>query len=300
MVHFFKRTSKYFLVVLLVVFYAPLAQALDLNAHPALWLVEKGEAKVYLFGSFHLLPKDVVWYGGVVEEAFESADEMVMETVMTPEAQSKIQKIMLQNAALPEGKNLKDLLSEDHFQKLLIYTKNTLGYDEATTSHIQPWFLAINLSVISIMKSGMDPAAGVDTILAVLAGLKQKPLSGLETPEEQMTALVHHPLDVQSAMLADTLDQLDDFARYIRAYLDAWMSGDATIIADTMVKDMADNKALYQALLVDRNKKWMPQLEAFIAKPQTTFVVVGAAHLVGEDGLVRMLRDKGYTVKKVQ
>ncbi|WP_417624560.1 TraB/GumN family protein [Paremcibacter congregatus] len=272
----------------------------SVKATPALWVVEKGDAKTYLMGSFHLLPKNYDWYHGPVRTSFEAADEMVMETVLDQAGMAAVQAIVMRNSSFTDADTLKNHLDDAHYQKMLGFSKAMMGLDEATAQKMKPWFMAINLSVLSIMSSGMDPNSGVDKILEARARSRQIAVTGLETPTEQMSALIHHPLPVQAAMLTDTLDKLDDFKSYIDLYLSAWASGDNDKIAEAMVEDMEKYEAMYQALLVQRNKNWMPGIEGYLGNGKTSFIVVGAAHLVGKDGIVKMLRDKGYNVVKLQ
>lgn len=270
------------------------------HAHPALWQVEKGEGKVYLLGSFHVLPPNYEWFNGILRSSFEGSQELVMEAEITPEATAAIQAMVIKNAFFTGGDNLQNHLDDVHYGKMLSYAKKLMGLEEATARKSKPWFIAIQMSLISFMSSGMDPNSGVDKFLEGEARQKQKTISGLETPLDSMTALIDHPLTVQAAMLSDTLDKLDDFETYMNEYLEAWASGDAARLAKTMVDDMAEQPEMYQALLVDRNKKWLPAIEGHINSGKTIFIVVGAAHLVGQDGIIRMLRAKGYTVDKIQ
>lgn len=273
----------------------------NVKATPALWLVEKDSSKTYMLGSFHLLPRNYVWFEGKLKNAFETADELVLETELTPEAETEIQAIMAKNIRFTDEDNLKNHLDAVHYQKLLSYAQQLMGADEAAIRQIKPWFMAIQLSVIAIMAHGMDPESGVDKYLAGLAKAGNKPISGLETPAEQLSALIDHPLPVQAAMLSDTLDELDDFKAIMDGYLAAWASGDEDKVAELMVEEMLkDNQSLYEALIVNRNTNWMPAIEAYITSGKTTFIVVGAAHLVGPDGLVKMLRAEGYIVDKIQ
>ncbi|MCF6196858.1 MAG: TraB/GumN family protein [Emcibacter sp.] len=286
-----------------IIILSPPAGAADteiVNARPALWQVTKGGGTVYLLGSFHILPKNYQWYDGIISRSFEDSDELVMETEMTPEATAGIQATVINNAFFKDDDSLKNHLDEAHYAKMLGYAKKLMGMDEAMAKKSKPWFMAIQISLVSAMTSGMDPNSGVDKFLEGQAKKVQKPISGLETPQESMNALIHHPMVVQAEMLSDTLDKLDDFKRYITSYLEAWASGDGDRMTKTMVEDMSDQPEMYQALLVDRNKNWLPAIEDHINSGKRIFIVVGAAHLVGKDGLVGMLQAKGYRVDKIQ
>jgi len=274
-----------------------------IDARPALWVIGNMPGAVgetYLLGSFHLLPKNYRWFEGALQTAYEKSDELVLEAEMTPEAMAEIQAMFIKNGFFAGDDNLKNHLDDNHYQKMLEHAARLMGQDEAAARRMKPWFMAIQLSIISIMSSGMDPNSGVDKYLEALAQRDGKNIAGLETPLQQMTALIDHPLKVQSAMLTDTLDKLDDFKSYITSYLEAWASGDLDKINKTMVEDMAKYPEMYQALLVRRNLNWLPKIERRMSDDKTTFIVVGAAHLVGDDGIIKLLRDKGYKIRKIQ
>ncbi len=270
------------------------------NASPALWQVKKGEGTVYLLGSFHLLPKNYRWFDGIIKRSFDSSEELVMEAKMTPAAMTEIQVMIRANGFFTNEDNLQNHLDKVHYKKMLSHAKKLMGMDEAVARSVKPWLMAIQMSVVSFISSGMDPESGVDKYLERLADQEKKPISGLETPQQSMNALINHPMSVQSAMLADTVDKLDDFRNFVNSYLEAWASGDADRMNKTIIKDMAEQPEIYKALLVDRNKNWLPAIERHINSGKTIFIVVGMAHMVGQDGLVRMLESKGYSVKKIQ
>ncbi len=297
----FLRLFGIFMIGFLAVSWSAKAEDVEIvNAKPAMWLVEKGQGKTYFLGSFHLLPKNYNWYNGLVQSSFISADEVVLEIQLSNKATAEIQAMFIQNGFFTDEDNLKNHLDAARYEKMLTYAKKYMGQEEAAAQKMKPWFMAINLSVLAIMSSGMDPNSGVDKFLAGQAQLARKPVFGLETPEEQMMALIDHPLDVQAAMLSETLDQLDDFKTVMNGYLDAWASGDGDRIASTMINDMRKYQGMYEALLVNRNRNWIAGLEGHINSGKTVFVVVGAAHLVGPDSVLKMLQDKGYKVAKIQ
>lgn len=270
------------------------------NASPALWQVKKGEGTVYLLGSFHLLPKNYRWFDGIIKRSFDSSEELVMEAKMTPAAMAEIQVMIRANGFFTNEDNLQNHLDDVHYKKMLSHAKKLMGMDEAVARSVKPWLMAIQMSVVSFISSGMDLESGVDKYLERLADQEKKPISGLETPQQSMNALINHPMSVQSAMLADTVDKLDDFRSFVNSYLEAWASGDADRMNKTIIKDMAEQPEMYKALLADRNKNWLPAIDRHINSGKTIFIVVGMAHMVGQDGLVRMLESKGYSVKKIQ
>ena len=100
-------------------------------------------------------------------------------------------------------------------------------------------------------------------------------------------------------MLAETLKELDTEIASVTTLAAAWKNGDAPQVERIVLKDLKTDAQMYQRLLVERNRNWMPKIEVFFSRPGRTFVVVGAAHLVGPDGLLQMLKTKGYVVEQL-
>jgi uncharacterized protein YbaP (TraB family) len=271
------------------------------NAAPALWVSEKDGHKTYFLGSVHLLPKDVVWYGPKIKSAFESANEVIFEIDMSdPQMQSKAVSLMGPHVRLPIGQTLKTILNEETYKRSMQIAKNLLGAPEAGVAGLQPWFLSLQFAVVSMTKMGLDPNAGVDKVILKMAVAKKIKISGLETIETQMNIIARQKMPVQITMLEDTLDQLDDLPKYMNKLLDAWKAADESIMVRSFLDDMKESPEFYDTILVKRNKAWVPVLEKLMAKKQNNFVVVGTAHLVGEDSILKMLKDKGYKISRVQ
>ena len=104
---------------------------------------------------------------------------------------------------------------------------------------------------------------------------------------------------LQDRLLAETLKDIDTEQANLTRLVDAWRAGDAPGVERIVLKDLTQEAQLYQRLLVERNKNWLPKLEALFSRPRRAFVVVGAAHLVGPDGLISMLKAKGYTIEQL-
>ena len=272
------------------------------NANPALWVIENQGHKTYFLGSVHLLPKDVVWYGSKIKSAFEGADEIIFEIDMSdPQMEQKAQAIMMKYVKLPAGQTLKSLLDEDTYKRSMLLAKNLLGAPEASLSAFQPWFLSLQFAVRSMIKMGLDPNAGADKKIFSFAKYKNVKVSGLETIEDQINAIAGQKMPLQLKMLKNTLDQLDDLPKYVNKLLDAWKSGDEKELATAFIDEMKEEAPeLYEALLVKRNRAWIPVLEKLMTAKQNNFVVVGTAHLVGSDSVLNMLKAKGYKVSRVQ
>lgn len=291
--------SKILYLILLAVVYVPAQAQDDINAKPAVWLVEQDDAKLYMLGSVHLLPDNVNWYEGLVEQIVGQGDEVVFEVHLTPQKEAQSVQIVMENGLFTNGDTLKNHLNDDHYNNLVLTTQS-LGLSAATISSFKPWYASLLLSVSAITQQGWDPESGVDKYIEDVASGAGIKISELETVQSQMATLYDHPLDVQTAMLKDTLEQLKNIREITLEMVDAWASGDLERMNTAFLKPMKEQEELYAKLVVQRNRNWIPVIEGLLKKDQTTLVVAGVAHFIGDDGVVRMLEKKGYEVKRVQ
>lgn len=277
----------------------PAAATEELNAKPAIWLVEQGASKAYFLGSIHLLPDEVKWYGGFLKNVVESADEVVFEVHMTPERQRRAQQLTIENGMLEQGDSLRNYLSEEEIEFIMAQAK-AMGIPPASILNFKPWFASVALSVSAIIREGWNPESGVDKYIEKVVAERNVKISALETLEEQMATLYDHPLETQAEMLRDTLDQLKEIEQVTLEMIDSWTSGDETLMIDALITPMKQQRDVYKKLVIQRNNNWIPVIEGLLKKDQVTLVVAGAAHFVGDDGVVKLLNDAGYVVKKVQ
>ncbi len=302
MVQFISRYISYGLRSLFILFFlnvSAYAAEDDLNAHPAVWLIERDNAKVYFLGSVHLLPDDIKWYGAKVKTIVESANEVVFEVHMTPEKEAQARQITLANGLLGNGDSLRNHLEEDEYE-FLVETAQSLGIPAASIAGFKPWFASIALSVGAIQKQGWNTQSGVEQFIEKIAVRKEVPISELETIEFQMSTLYDHPIDVQSDMLKDTLEQIKDIEQLTLDMVQAWAEGDEQKMSDAFIDPMQQQREIYRKLVVERNNNWIPVIEGLVAKEQMTLVVAGVAHFIGDDGLVELLGARGYDVKRIQ
>jgi uncharacterized protein YbaP (TraB family) len=121
---------------------------------------------------------------------------------------------------------------------------------------------------------------------------------GLETAEFQIDRFDKMPDAVQEQMLRTTLTELDAQGNELKSMILAWQRGDTAAIEKSVRGSFADYPAAYESLIAERNRNWIPQLQMCLSSPTPCFVVVGAAHMVGPDGLLALLQQKGYKVEQ--
>ena len=163
----------------------------------------------------------------------------------------------------------------------------------------QPWFAAITLVQLQLMKLGFDPESGVERRLTRRATGDSKPIQGLETAREQLEIMARLPEKQQREFLLYSVDDAERMASEVDKLLAAWRSGDATAMAKLLQEGFDEYPDLYRPLTVERNRKWIPQIEQLLDDKDDYLVVVGALHLVGTDSVIDLLERKGYKVKQL-
>jgi uncharacterized protein len=164
---------------------------------------------------------------------------------------------------------------------------------------LAPWVVALTISDAEYLKLGYDPEQGVERQIEHLAERDHKGLRGLETPEEELGQLEHLTPEQQRRFLLLTLEDLDEAQKDTDELVTAWRAGDTRRLDAVLSEEYTSFPELYRALVSERNRRWMPQIEQFLQESQDYLVLVGALHLVGKGGLLELARSAGLKVTPV-
>jgi uncharacterized protein YbaP (TraB family) len=263
-----------------------------------IWKVSgKSGGVVYLVGSVHILSKDYYPLSPALEDAFKPSGLLVEEVDFADLTSMDVQFAMLSAAMLPPGQTLDQVLPPDTYQLLSKHLEQSdLPIDPL--KRMKPWMIALTLEMTEWTNAGFDPELGLDKHFYDRAKADGKETRGLETAAFQLSLFDSLTIEQQAHMLSGTLKGLDTEKQSVTKLADAWKSGDAPTVERILLADIKDDPVFYKNLLVDRNRNWMPKIEGFFSRPDPTFVVVGAAHLLGPDGLLAALKAKGYRVEQ--
>ncbi len=259
------------------------------------WKVTRQQGTVYLAGSLHLLAKDYYPLSPALESAFTSSTLLVEEVDFGEMMEPASQLEMLKRGMLPADQSLDDVIGKE---TLALVEKRfaALGLPLEPLKRFKPWLLAITLLGQEWQKAGFNAELGLDRHFYDRARRDGKSVQGLETVAFQIAQFDSLTPAEQERMLESTIREADAQLAALTEIANAWRTGDTATIERIMVREMKEEPQVYQRLLVDRNRNWLPAIEALFARPTPSFVVVGAAHLVGADGLLAMLTARGYTV----
>jgi hypothetical protein len=232
------------------------------------------------------------------DTAYKESDLLVEELDMAELLAPSAQMAFLSKGMLSSDQSIEKLVSPATLA-LVNKTLADLGPAGEMLKRFKPWLLAMTLEQLEMQKAGYDASLGLDKHFYDRAQENGKKVIGLETAEYQISRFEGMTWEQQDKLLAETLKQLETEKGSISKLLDAWKSGDAPTVEQIVLKDLKNDPVLYQRLLVERNRNWMPKIEALFARPGRALVVVGAAHLVGPDGLLNMLKAKGYNIEQL-
>jgi uncharacterized protein YbaP (TraB family) len=263
-----------------------------------LWRATRGGSSLYLVGSVHLLSKDYYPLSPALEAAFLDSDLLVEELDLGEMYAADSQLQLLSRGLLPAGQTLDGVLTRETYA-LVSSRAGALGLPLAPLARFKPWALALTLLGLEWQKAGFDAALGLDRHFYDRARRDGKEIRGLETLDFQISFFDGMTNDEQDRLLASTLKELETQKASMTKLADAWKAGDAPTVERIVLQDLRREPRMYQRLLVDRNLAWLPQIDALTARPGRAFVLVGAAHLVGPDGLLALLRAKGYTIEQL-
>ena len=283
--------------VLLAMLWLGAAAHVRADEKSLLWKVSKGSSSVYVLGSIHYLRSENYPLKKAILDAFETSKRLVLEIDLNATSGQAAQRLMLEKALFRDGTSLPQNISAETYQ-LAAERATQLGIDMGIFNPMKPWFAAINLIAIKLKALGLDPRRGVDQYLAGEAKRRGKPISGLETLDFQIGLLDQLSKQNQEAMLRETVSELDLLDRNIDEIVRSWADGDEAVLAKLLLAGMVEFPEIHQKVLVERNRRWLPEIEKSLEQASEALIVVGAAHLVGPDGIIEMLKTKGYSVEQ--
>ncbi|ALJ12370.1 TraB/GumN family protein [Sphingopyxis macrogoltabida] len=268
------------------------------DVDPALWVVKDEDTTIYLFGTVHVLKPGLGWFDDAVKRAFDRSDQLMLEIVL-PEDPAEMAQKMIPLALDQSGKTISSRLSPAEL-KAYQAAMTGLGIPVAQFDRFEPWFAAMTLSIAPLAQLGYDPEQGAEKQLTAAAKAAAKPVSGLETVDQQLGFFDGLPEKQQLAFLNSVVKDIDKLGPTLDKTVVLWGKGDTEALAVAMNESMAATPELAKVLLFDRNQRWADQLKARMDQPGTVFVAVGAGHLAGEHSVQDFLKERGLTAERIE
>jgi len=272
--------------------------SLSAQAASPVWAVRGAHNVVYLAGSIHMLPANDAALPPGFARAYADSPKLVMELDLGKFDPMEAMTWMMDHGTLPAGTTLRGVLGEPLYGRVSAAAAS-LGMPMTGLDTLAPWVVGIEITDLAYEHEGFDPEQGVEEQLVRRAQADRKPTAGLETLPEELGSLSSLSSADQVRMLDQTVDELKDLKSEMREVTSAWRNGDAARLAALLSIEYRAFPSLYRPLVTDRNRRWIPQVEELLRSSDNSLVVVGALHLVGEGGLLELLRSKGYTITQL-
>ena len=270
-----------------------------LFAQTSVWKVQKDEETIYLGGTIHLLRQQDYPLPKEFDIAYTKSDIIYFETDLEALDQPSVQEAILSRMKLTNGKKFSELISKETYEDLRVHALK-YGIDVKSFEPFKPAMVMLTLTIMELKNIGVD-AQGVDKFYLNKALADNKMLGKLESVDTQIKYLVSIGMGNEDNLISQTLTDLKKLQKYYNRMLSSWRLGSTGSLNKLFVKDMKKRfPKVYKSLLVERNNNWMPIIEEMFENDKTEFVLVGVAHLVGSDGLLKQLKSKGYKIKKLK
>jgi uncharacterized protein len=283
------------LVALRIIVAASLILIVNQAGAACVWKVTSGTNVLYLGGSIHALKSKDYPLPAAYNRAFDASDRLVCE--VDPKALLESSKGILKAGEYPKGDSLKNHVDPRTYDYLRRVFK-LLSVPESKFARYRPWFLSLVLQAPAL--HGMSETLGVEEFLLRRARANSKPVSGLESAREHAEVFLGLTDRQSEAMLLMMFlptqtgggSTGDEIAR-------AWRRGDADTDTRIMLDEFRNFPSLADRFLTDRNRKWIPKIEGYLQSGKTYFVVAGTAHMGGPNGVVALLRHRGYHIEQL-
>lgn len=271
--------------------------AVQQTSQSCLWTVQTPSNAINLLGSLHLMKPDDYPLSASIMKAYAESQVLVFETdleaMQQPEVLMKIQQL----GFYPQGENLLQNLdpgTRKRFEKKIA----DLGLPLEIYVRLKPWLVATDLAVQELKKLGFNPIYGVDVYFFNKAKADGKQIGFLEPPEFQINLLGNMDQQAQNNFLSQTLKDLEVVSELAGNLIRSWKDGDAHKLHELLNQSFKDYPGLHDRILIQRNKKWVKEIEGVMRKNKNVLFVVGAGHLVGPQSVIDLLEKKGYRVKQ--
>jgi uncharacterized protein YbaP (TraB family) len=277
----------------------PAAALADAAGTPVtMWLAEGTSNRVYLLGSIHLLRERDHPLPQVIGHAYEDAETLYMELDMDDLDPLATQATITRLGMLEEGISLRDVMGEELYAEAAAAALE-LEIPLEMLNRTEPWYAAITVEQLMLARIGFNAAYGVEMHLLRKASGDGKEILGFETLEQQLGYLDGLSLEAQRKLLMQTLTEGAAIREIMDDLILAWRSGDIDYLEQTLLDDLSGYPELYDTIVADRNRLWVDTIDELLDDGEDYLVIVGALHLVGEDGVPRLLEQRGIRITQM-
>ena len=267
-----------------------------------LWSVEDGAgARLFLFGSIHMADPETYPLPEIVDQAYQASEQLVVEAdVTSPDMGEIMSQVSASGVYLGSGRSLWDDLGPS-LSEGLAKCAATVGLPPQLFEHLRPWLAAMTLEALRLKSMGYDEELGIDRHFIVRAKEERKPIGELETIAEQMDLFTSLTEEESLKLLQVTVIECDEAEEGVNELMAVWKAGDLDgfeRIYFGVYHEHPELGPILDKVILNRNRLMHKRLQPYLYPGQTVFVVVGAAHMVGSEGLPELFRAQGMKVTR--
>jgi len=261
-----------------------------------LWRATSGDRSVYLLGSIHFMKEDAYPLDPSIENAFNEVGRVVFETDIDQMGKAAVG--LLAAGTMEGDQTLAEVVPRELYD-VVAQRLEGLGMGVGGFAKMKPWMVALSLTSFELMRADYLGAEGIDAYFSSRAKAAGKPQQGLESIDYQIALFADMSADESLEFLQVTMAELDTMIPLVDEIVVAWKSGDSGRLEELLAEGFDGHDELYDRLVTHRNLRWLPKIEELFGGDVDAMVVVGSLHLVGEQGLIQLLRAKGYEVEQL-
>ncbi len=262
-----------------------------------LWSVANGKNVIYLLGSVHFLTSKSFPLADAIEKAYVRSNKVVFETDMAGFNDPAFQARTATLGLLPEGQTLRNYVSKQTYSSLEKKVEK-LGVSMELFDRFRPWLCALTLAAMELHRLGLNPNYGVDNYYFNKASVDGKEVSFLESVDDQLRLFTDMSKKQEESFLKQTLEDLEVLESKLSDLIAAWANGDVESLGSIVELGFKDHPEIYERMVVQRNRNWASQIDDLIQKGDNALVIVGAAHLVGHENVLSLLRSRGHKIEQ--
>lgn len=267
----------------------------DVWAKSSVWKVSKGNQYIYVGGTIHLLAPSEFPLPKEFNQAYQDSNSLVLEAKLPESSDMAFQLQMMQQMAYSNGKSINDYLSKRTQQQLSEYVAS-LGLDLIMFQHFKPGFLVTTLALLEAQRAGLS-GEGVDIFYSKKAAADNKKIEYFESAQFQMNMISNMGVGHEDKFIQSNLKQMKGFESMFKSLLSAWRSGNESKLVKLAITPMKDDPKTLKTMLIDRNRNWVNDINKMFTDNEREFVLVGVAHLVGQNSLLDLLVRQGYQIE---
>lgn len=264
-----------------------------------IWKVDGTQNQIFLLGSIHLLREQDHPLPGAIYDAYEEAETLIMELDMDDIDPVATQAMTNELGLIENGGTLTDLLGPQVYAEAAALAA-TAEIPLNLLDRAEPWYAAMNVEMMLLMRMGFNPAFGIESHIMERAVDDNKEIRGFETMRQQLGFLDGLSQEAQQEMFLQALAEGPEMRELMDSLIEAWRIGDTAFLEENMLREMQDYPELNQVIVVNRNKDWAAQIEELMDDEDDYLIIVGALHLIGEEGVPRLLLSRGHKVSQLR